>query len=554
MPVTQRLRPKRTLGERIADLATPQPDDFDPENIGDDSLAEAGDAGRLSDMESNASADDTARDHYVAVDRSVLRRNLMLKMDDTKYSGKRVSRKALLEDMDSEEDSSKENDSEMDDNNALEEIDASSSVDSAEDSEVDQHTSTDSDTSSDQDDDSDDVVEDQTSDNGDDHADGEDMMATLARLQKDEGKMIKAMTQAAQADVEKGRHVRAQLAMWDSLLDIRIRLQKAIDMSNCLPQHNVYAAYHNAAKQVTADSNVDSNVDAVKEASSELAVMLEDLITLRLELVSKNPTVHIDGINNISRKRKHLPADSTDTTWIKELWDDSLAPLDVGFVPFRDETIDKWNNKVQIANGIPLHKKFKVVNQSIVSQIHQISQDRDRLIKRTRLIRTPLNILGKEEAPSQLLPTSANEELRDKHLSNFDAEIFDDGDYYQQLLKELIESRTADSDDPVLLAVKFAQLKQMKNKQGKKSVDTRASKGRKVRYHVHEKIQNFMASEPRGTWHEEMVSELFSSLFGRKFKDSSVADATGETAVQNGDGSPRVSGPITIADGFKILG
>lgn len=36
------------------------------------------------------------------------------------------------------------------------------------------------------------------------------------------------------------------------------------------------------------------------------------------------------------------------------------------------------------------------------------------------------------------------------------------------------------------------------------------------RYHVHEKLQSFMAPIPAGTWHEEMVEELFSSLLGRK--------------------------------------
>ena len=39
-------------------------------------------------------------------------------------------------------------------------------------------------------------------------------------------------------------------------------------------------------------------------------------------------------------------------------------------------------------------------------------------------------------------------------------------------------------------------------KQGK---DTRGSKGRKLRYHEHKKIQNFMAPVAAGTWHEEQI-------------------------------------------------
>lgn len=50
----------------------------------------------------------------------------------------------------------------------------------------------------------------------------------------------------------------------------------------------------------------------------------------------------------------------------------------------------------------------------------------------------------------------------------------------------------------------------------KKRVDTKASKGRKLRYTVHEKLQNFMAPEDRGTWGERQVDELFGGLLGRR--------------------------------------
>jgi protein AATF/BFR2 len=70
-------------------------------------------------------------------------------------------------------------------------------------------------------------------------------------------------------------------------------------------------------------------------------------------------------------------------------------------------------------------------------------------------------------------------------------------------------------DDPVLLSMKWAELKRLQNRQKKKNqVDTKASKGRKLRYHVHEKLLNFMAPQPRGTWHESMIEELFSNLLG----------------------------------------
>ena len=50
----------------------------------------------------------------------------------------------------------------------------------------------------------------------------------------------------------------------------------------------------------------------------------------------------------------------------------------------------------------------------------------------------------------------------------------------------------------------------------KKTVDTRATKGRKLRYQVHEKLQNFMVPvrTSRGVWHDEQIDELFASLLG----------------------------------------
>jgi protein AATF/BFR2 len=41
------------------------------------------------------------------------------------------------------------------------------------------------------------------------------------------------------------------------------------------------------------------------------------------------------------------------------------------------------------------------------------------------------------------------------------------------------------------------------------------------RYHVHEKIQNFMVPVPVvGGWHEEQIDELFASLLGKGFETS----------------------------------
>jgi protein AATF/BFR2 len=46
-------------------------------------------------------------------------------------------------------------------------------------------------------------------------------------------------------------------------------------------------------------------------------------------------------------------------------------------------------------------------------------------------------------------------------------------------------------------------------------MDRRASKGRKLRYHVHEKLVNFMTPTEEVGSAPGLASQLFGSLFGR---------------------------------------
>lgn len=50
----------------------------------------------------------------------------------------------------------------------------------------------------------------------------------------------------------------------------------------------------------------------------------------------------------------------------------------------------------------------------------------------------------------------------------------------------------------------------------KRKVDTRSTKGRKLRYTVHTKLVNFMAPNDQSMWSEEAKQDLRSSLFGKK--------------------------------------
>lgn len=68
-----------------------------------------------------------------------------------------------------------------------------------------------------------------------------------------------------------------------------------------------------------------------------------------------------------------------------------------------------------------------------------------------------------------------SEEVIEDELQEGDPNIFDDTDFYQQLLRDVIDARgNSNGGDDDWMAVQ-------KQKKAKKKVDTKASKGRKIR-------------------------------------------------------------------------
>ncbi|KAG0056867.1 hypothetical protein BGZ83_003161 [Gryganskiella cystojenkinii] len=511
---------KPSLLEQLAKLSTTTPKDFDPE----DNMNQDGDSDMGSDIEGNDNAD-AARGHYVSVGKSQLRSKQFI-VDDPKYKGKKSSRKAALgleseseeeEEEDEDDDQEEDEDEEMmdfdDDEDLMAAIQRSDGSEE-EGSEEDDDEEEEDDDEENSDDDEEDDDEDEEDGYGDLTASGitetpKEMVEELQKIQEEEKELLKSMTKSVTDDVEKGAHVKAQMLLWETLLDTRIRLQKSVALINTFPQPATYNEF------MTNDS-----AEPLEESKHNLRSFIDTLITLRTSLLRKIPDVKVSKSNKrqLSDLEDEESRNIDEDSWQTKAWKD-IEGLDEGWRSYRNNTLEKWSNKVQIASGIPLNKKFKAMNQGIMTQISQTMVDKERLLKRTQLKRSEYHILGtepevKEEDENDTTEKTPQTSKLDAHLSNHDEEIFDDGDFYQQLLRELIESRMVDNDDPTAMGMRWAALRQ--TKQTKKQIDTKGSKGRRLRYHVHEKLQSFMAPIPAGTWHEEMVDELFSSLLGKK--------------------------------------
>ena len=197
------------------------------------------------------------------------------------------------------------------------------------------------------------------------------------------------------------------------------------------------------------------------------------------------------------------------------------------YIPFRNDTIERWNDRTRIAmgstslgTGKQKPSSFGSFELSTLKQIQHILSDTPRLVRRTQYKRTSYKVLGKtnvlEDVESEDSTDGDNEmsNSQTKKVSEeYDCEVFDDDDFYHNLLRELIERKSGSDENQ---QENWLQIQKLRARASRRKVDTRASKGRKIRYDIHAKLVNFMApviNNQRGQISEEAKNELFNSLF-----------------------------------------
>lgn len=189
-----------------------------------------------------------------------------------------------------------------------------------------------------------------------------------------------------------------------------------------------------------------------------------------------------------------------------------MADLEADSVAHRRSILDKWSLKVRGSSASLPNARGKLLGSgaggqqtiTAVLDAQLASETGDRSAKRARK------------------QANANGSTTDGQVPE---PIYDDTIFYQTLLRELVEQRISSDSITNGLDTLHLQLPSrlslhpvtgMRNDKNRRpNVDSRASKGRKMRYDVHEKLQNFMAPEDRGTWTSRARDEFFASLLGR---------------------------------------
>lgn len=324
---------------------------------------------------------------------------------------------------------------------------------------------------------------DDASDEGEESDDEDDEMGDEDHRRSDIGKFMKgeqktvvgAISQAAKEDAKKGVAVRKQRRTYDSLLNLRIRLQKGLVAINSLGE---------AADGDDADKEP-------YEGAEEAAIKLWNAIDgFRTSLLPEQKA---------GQKRKREVDPSTPT---EALWDDMQATEEQAAAK-RKKVLEKWSARVKTTTATVGKERqlSAAATQGLVSVLEGQLLNSDRLVKRTHV-------------PRSCAPVQAERKVVE------DPSIYDDADFYQLLLKELVDQRSNDagagaSGNGDVPTVRWMAIKEAKTR---KQVDRRASKGRKLRFTVHEKLQNFMAPEDRRVWEDEAIDRLFGTLFGQRMQ------------------------------------
>ena len=311
-----------------------------------------------------------------------------------------------------------------------------------------------------------------------------DRSALRELMSKEKVNLASSIAATNTADASKGRAIRQQYKTFDRLLDARIKLQKGIAASNSLPS---------SSDQWSVE--IDAAVGAAEQAALKLFSTIE---SMRYSFLDSQST------SNTSKKRKR-PSPPEPSLSNSDLWA-RMQTLDVETLPYRRSTLNKWSAKVRTTQMAASSSKPKLLE-------HQPQQD-----KITDVLDAYLSTQS-EKLIAQATSTSNPAATKDTSTQPQESLTYDDTPFYQSLLCDLIATRSSLShptpSTPSTSIIPPTSMKAQQSGTLKTRADTKASKGRKVRYTAHEKIEGFEADDDVVKWTEGAGGEFYRSLMGR---------------------------------------
>lgn len=317
--------------------------------------------------------------------------------------------------------------------------------------------------------------------------------AEYDQLMKETRQELSVMRQPSAEDVAQkqrnAQQLKLQIETWAALVETRIHLEASLSIGHRLPSGLVAGLFHEDP-QVADQANV---------AAKEVEKVLADLMSLQQHLAEEKFQLPPEEVVN--------KVISEPETW-KTLDGRLQAVLDWAL-----GVADDWKERTRL----DARRSFKVLDQPLRLQMQALSESEPQKLRKR--CTPPVD-------KHQLFGTSCQRSKDGKQEKIYDPEdavldIFDDRDFYVQLLKEVLSGGAgvlSQQDEEKQLLAEIQGRRASKRK-AKEEVERRASKGRKIRYRPIEKLQNFMAARPKAILEgEEDLSEsacnaMLSSLF-----------------------------------------
>lgn len=330
-------------------------------------------------------------------------------------------------------------------------------------------------------------------------AEMEELEKEYMDLRHQEQDILKNLKQHKDEDFLKGQAVKNQRALWDKSLELRFLLQKAFSNSNRLPKEPIKSSFCELDKGVEVAYS-----DLITSSKNTLNSLLE----LQDALLENNKHIvqATDGTAKLlDSSRISNTQNENDEDWSR------VAQMHQRIGAFRDKSIDKWHRKTQVTTGAAAIKgKLQAFNQNISDQVAAYMRDPSRMLNQMQLRRSTVHVFG-------MVIDESKSKGQEAQAEGGDPELLDDSEFYQQLLKEFFETIDPNSSETAFYALKKLQTKK------RKIVDRRASKSRKIRYTIHEKIVNFMTPMPVDL--HQATPKLVNNIFGLKLHKSTTTTA-----------------------------
>ena len=302
-------------------------------------------------------------------------------------------------------------------------------------------------------------------DDDDDDGDEDDEIAReFERLRQEDAQILSKSQLQSEDDRERGLAIIAQRKLWEKVLNIRIRVQKLLSGANRMPQPEE----HRAIKRDFP--SLASEYAEVEQAAREALGCLVGLQRALVEAAEGEAAAPEEG------------------------WG-ALDGCHYSYIGRVVEELDRWHRKATLGSAAGARRgQLKARTQTISSQVRVLTDDPQRVARRT-------HIASNTDGHRVLCSFAGGRGEEKVEEQEYDCETYDDGEFYSQVLKEFLDSQSLSA----------GQIAKAKGAKRRKVVDRKASKGRKIRYHVHEKLVNFMV--PAEFDRPEFAEKLFGSLF-----------------------------------------